>query len=141
MVPRTDDFNDSSSTLNAGSNDSFDDNFYKYLRQPFLIQTKRGVIRSFFVHKDEPFAVTNFKRSLLDDLQQEFQLEMGSNKLDTNASMLEYNIQTDGESRQNGRLHLIKQSLVFSPLETVTPMRQEYLFEPESLQQVTQRNG
>ena len=144
MVPRTDDLIDSSSTLHAGSNSSFQEQFYQYLRQPFLIQTKRGAIKSFFVHRDEPFVVTKLKRNLLHDLQLEqpkFRQDMGSNELDANATMLEYNIQTDGESRQNGRLQLIKQSLVFSPLETVTPMRQEYLFEPDNLQRVTQING
>ena len=130
--------------LRIGPDEAFQVKFYQYLQQPFLVQTKCGLIKKFFVHRDEPFAVSNVKRKLLHDLQQhqsEFLLVRTSNLSRTNATIMGNDTNGNEETRENHTLQLIKYSQKFQPLETISPMRQEDYFAPDYSQRPIGTDG
>ena len=123
-----------SGDLKMGSDEVFHEKFYQYLQQPFLVQTKHGLIKKFFVLRDEPLAVTKIKRSLLHDLQQhqsEFMLVRTSNTFRPNAAVIGNDTHVNEETSENHTLKLIKASQIFPPLETISSMRQEDYFAPD----------
>ena len=134
----------SSRDLKIGSDEAFHVKFYQYLQQPFLVQTKHGSIKKFFVHKDEPLAVTKLKRKLLYDLlqhQSEFLLVRTSNTYRPNAEVMGNDTHVNKEIRENHTLKLIKLRQIFPPLETISPMRQEGYFAPDYSQRLIGTNG
>jgi len=144
MIGQANDLIDSASGLKNGSEEALPDKLDQYLQQPFLAKTKNGLIKKFFVSRDEPFAVTNLKRTLLHDLQQ---VQSGIlfdeifNSLKANDTFIESNSKLNDEPLRTVRLELIKQSSVSSPLEITSSLRSEYPFLRNSQQILTQELG
>ena len=130
--------------LKLGPNEVFHRKFYQYLQQPFLVQTKCGLIKKFFVHRDEPLAVTKIKRKLCHDLQQhqsEFLLVRSSNAFRRNATIMGNDTNVNEGTRENHTLPLIKLNQMLQSLETVSPMRQEDYLAPDCSPRPIETNG
>ena len=133
-----------SRNLKLGPDEEFHRKFYQYLQQPFLVQTKCGLIKKFFVHRDEPLAVTKIKRKLLHDLQQhqsQFLLVRTSNAFRKNAKIMGNDTNVNEGTRENHTLPLIKLGKMLPPFETVSPMREKDYFALDYSQRPIETNG
>ena len=53
----------------ANAKKSLPQEFQAHLEKPFLVQLKRGLVKSFFIDPKEPVSITNIKKSILSQIQ------------------------------------------------------------------------